>query len=113
MLGEDLACEHLLQKGYEIIERNWRFGKYEIDLIARSADRLVFVEVKARQSVFFTEPEFAVNLRKQQRIIAAANHFIREREITTEARFDIVSIIILDGGNVIRHIEGAFFPRVK
>jgi putative endonuclease len=57
--GEELARNFLRKKGYKIIERNWRFGKDEIDIIAIDNDYLVIVEVKTRRSNYFAEPEFA------------------------------------------------------
>jgi len=54
--GEEIAAGHLLKNGYAILERNWRFGKEEIDIIASQDDELIIVEVKTRNSVFLANP---------------------------------------------------------
>jgi putative endonuclease len=109
-LGEDLAVQYLTDKGYEILERNWRNIHKEIDIIAKEGDDLVIVEVKARQTDEYGEPDIAVTKRKQRMLIAAANAYITRKGLDVETRFDIVSIVFKDGEPVIEHIEDAFLP---
>jgi putative endonuclease len=109
--GEDLANAHLIQMGYTILERNWRFGKEEIDIIARIADELVIVEVKTRNSDFFGEPHEFVTKGKQSHMIRAANAYIEKHDLDLETRFDVIGIILNTKGQKIDHIEGAFQPR--
>ena len=109
-LGEDLAVQYLTDKGYEILERNWRNIHKEIDIIAKDGDDLVIVEVKARQTDEYGEPDIAVTKRKQRMLIAAANAYITRKGLDVETRFDIISIIYIDGNPVIEHIEDAFLP---
>ena len=109
-LGEDLAVQYLTDKGYEILERNWRNIHKEIDIIAKDGDDLVIVEVKARQTDEYGEPDIAVTKRKQRMLIAAANAYITRKGLDVETRFDIISIIYRDGNPVIEHIEDAFLP---
>ena len=109
-LGEDLAVQYLTDKGYEILERNWRNIHKEIDIIAKEGDDLVIVEVKARQTDEYGEPDIAVTKRKQRMLIAAANAYITRKGLDVETRFDIISIIYRDGKPVIEHIEDAFLP---
>lgn len=109
-LGEDLAVQYLTDKGYEILERNWRNIHKEIDIIAKEGDDLVIVEVKARQTDEYGEPDIAVTKRKQRMLIAAANAYITRKGLDVETRFDIISIVFKDGEPVIEHIEDAFLP---
>ena len=109
-MGEDLAVQYLTDKGYEILERNWRNIHKEIDIIAKEGDDLVIVEVKARQTDEYGEPDIAVTKRKQRMLIAAANAYITRKGLDVETRFDIVSIVFKDGEPVIEHIEDAFLP---
>ena len=109
-LGEELAVNYLIGKGYEILERNWHNIHKEVDIIAKDGQFLVFVEVKARRSREYGEPDLAVTKRKQRMLIAAANAYITRNKLDVEARFDIVSIIFKDGESVIDHIEDAFLP---
>ena len=109
-LGEDLAVQYLTDKGYEILERNWRNIHKEIDIIAKEGDDLVIVEVKARQTDEYGDPDIAVTKRKQRMLIAAANAYITRKGLDVETRFDIVSIVFKDGEPVIEHIEDAFLP---
>jgi putative endonuclease len=108
--GEDIAVRFLTAKGYRIIERNWRTGRDEIDIIAYDGNILVIVEVKTRSTDFFGEPEEAVTERKQKFLVRAAEEYVNRKEIDSEIRFDIISIIIEQGKETIRHIEEAFYP---
>ena len=109
-LGEELAVNYLIEKGYEILERNWRNIHKEIDIIAKDGKDLVIVEVKTRQSDEYGNPDVAVTKKKQCMLIAAANAYILKNGLDTETRFDIVSIVFKDGEPVIEHIEDAFLP---
>lgn len=110
--GEDAAAEFLAEKGYAIKDRNWRFGKLEVDIIAQHDDTIIFVEVKSRSGTYFEEPFQAVTKKKQRFIIKAANEYIEKYEIDLEARFDIISIIEQNEKTHIDHIEDAFYPLV-
>ncbi len=109
-LGEAMAMSMLRNKGLAIREHNWRFGKYEIDIIAESPDEIVFAEVKMRRNDHFSDPKDAVTPRKIRNIVVAANAYIQENEIDLPARFDIIEIVGVDENAAINHIEGAFLP---
>ncbi len=106
--GEDLALDFLLKKGYELLARNYRFQKAEVDLIVQEADQVIFVEVKTRTSVSFVEAEAAVTTQKQKRMIKAADEFLIQSEIEAEARFDIIVVVLNSKEKSIRHIADAF-----
>jgi putative endonuclease len=108
--GEDIAMEYLQNKGYKILDTNWKFGKLEIDIIARDMDFLVIVEVKTRSDDEFAEPLEAVTKAKQKKLIRAANEYVYKRNIKTEVRFDIISILLSNDTPEIEHIEDAFYP---
>lgn len=108
--GEAIAVKFLRDKGYQVLETNWRSGKNEIDIIARDKNYIVVAEVKTRQSNAFGEPETAVTREKQRSLIRAANAYVRFRRIDSEVRFDIISIIIHNDTEQIHHIEDAFYP---
>ena len=108
--GEEIAVKYLMDKGYEILERNWRNRHKEIDIIAKDGKELVVVEVKTRKSNDYGDPDFAVNKQKQRLLISAANSYIYSNNLDLDTRFDIISIIIKDGNPVIDHIEDAFLP---
>ena len=109
-LGEELAVNYLIGKGYEILERNWRNIHKEIDIIAKDGTDLVIVEVKTRQTDEYGEPDIAVTKKKQRMLIAAANAYITRNNLDIETRFDIISIVFKDDAPVIEHIEDAFLP---
>ncbi len=109
--AEDAAVEFLQEKGYTVIARNFRWQKAEIDIIAEYPGMLIIVEVKARSSEVFMEPQEAVNRRKMRLLIAAADQFLEVNERREEARFDIISVVSKkDGSMNITHIENAFEP---
>ena len=105
--GEKLACEFLENKGYKILEKNWRSGRYEIDIIAEEKNVLVFVEVKTRTNDYYGYPEESVNQTKQEHILHAAEDYLIRNDINKEIRFDIVSIMIKGNIQKIYHIEDA------
>ncbi len=110
-IGEAKAKAFLENKGYSVLESNWRSGKLEIDIIAQNQNTLVFIEVKLRNNNDFGEPEFFVNPKKQNFIIRAANAYIEEKQIELESRFDIISLNIEKAELI--HLEGAFFPTLS
>jgi len=108
--GEELARRFLEEKGYVIIETNWRHEKDEIDIIAKEKDELVIVEVKTRSTSFFGDPEDAVGSRKEEFLIRATEAYLEENELDIDTRFDIISIILNNKEQKIRHIVDAFYP---
>jgi putative endonuclease len=107
--GEEKATAFLIAKGYEIVEKNYRYKHAEIDLIAKKGKMLIFVEVKTRSGTGFGMPEEFVNYTKAKLIMKAAEHYIYDKDWHFDVRFDIVSILILTSGSLeIRHIEDAF-----
>lgn len=110
--GEEIAAAFLLKKDYKILEKNWRFGKNEIDIVARDASGkyVVVVEVKSRHSLYGGEPETAVTRDKQKALIRAANAYIKVKNLQEEIRFDIISVLITKDAEKINHIEDAFYP---
>lgn len=109
-IGEELAVKHLVDKGYQILERNWHSGHKEIDIIAFKDGVLVIVEVKTRKSEAYGEPENAVGDSKQRMLIRAADAYVRYKNLDMDVRFDIISIIVNERGRRIKHIEDAFTP---
>ena len=106
--GEDMALQYLLKKGYTLLEKNWRFHHKEVDIIATDGHDLVFVEVKTRSSEWFGAPEEAVDDKKQRYLMAAAEAYVRNRDIDSQIRFDVVSIMMKQGYQSIDHIVDAF-----
>jgi len=109
-LGEEMATDYLINKGYEILVRNYRFGRDEVDIIAKIDDYIVFVEVKTRANNFMGEPEEAVSKSKQKRIIKVANNYLIENDLDNEGRFDIFGIIINQKTKSVKHLISAFVP---
>lgn len=108
--GENIATEYLTEKGYIILDRNWKFKREEVDIIARDKEYYVFIEVKTRADDYFETPEKAVTRAKQKKIITVANEYIQSNDIEEEARFDIISIILKGAEEPkINHIEDAFY----
>ena len=112
-LGEDLAVNYLVDNGYQILERNWRSGHKEIDIIALKDGVLVIVEVKTRKSDEFGDPDIAVGKLKQRMLIWAADAYVRYKNLNVDVLFDIISIVISDGEPEIEHIEDAFYPSLR
>lgn len=128
--GEDLAAAYLKKKGYQILERQWHHGHFELDIICEdpSTSQIVFVEVKTRADDSFGNPLDAIDQKKMARTAAAANHYIHLTHCPLEWRFDVVGIILhpyidpksrephaltreeMERYPIISHIPDAFYP---
>ena len=109
--GESLAAAFLKEKGYLILETNWRHQRAEVDIIAMDGEILVFVEVKTRSSDYFGPPEIFVTPRKEQLLIRAAHAYMKQIDHHWEIRFDIVSILSRSREDYrIEHLPDAFWP---
>lgn len=108
--GEDLACQFLLAKGYELLEKNYRFGHFEIDLIMAENDTIIFIEVKTRFSPI-DDPERAVTRAKQRNIARAAEAYLYSNAKYNSHRFDILSVELKYQKEAeIIHFIDAFYP---
>ncbi|HUL44867.1 MAG TPA: YraN family protein [Bacteroidota bacterium] len=108
-VGEQLAIEYLEKKAYHILQRNYRFEHGEIDIVADDHGVLVFVEVKARSSREYGEPEEAVTESKRRKIRHTADGYLFENGIDDRiCRFDVIGIEFGQQRPVIRHLEDAF-----
>ncbi len=110
-IGEDIAERFLRDSGYEILERNWRFKRAEIDIIAKDTDGiLVFVEVKTRSYDYFGEPASFVDEKKQKIMADAASQYMKFIGYEWAMRFDILGILLDDEKKPkISHYKDAFF----
>ena len=112
--GEDIACDFLSRKGFQIKDRNWRYKNGEIDIIALDKKELVIVEVKTRSAVIYEEPRDAISDKKIRYLVNAAEQYIVDNDFNGETRFDIISIKWFgDEKYEIDHIPEAFYPPVS
>ena len=107
-LGEQMTAKYLIDKGYIILEHNYRRGHLEIDLIALDGDELVIVEVKSRAYDSILQPEEAVDHKKRLALIRLANEYVRTHNRKENVRFDIVTIVSNDKGTEIKHLKNAY-----
>lgn len=107
--GEELAARYLVEKGFEIIARNWTCSAGEADIIARDDDTLVFVEVKTRSNLNKGFPSDAVDERKRNKYERIAAYFTARFDADSiPVRFDVVSLLVNEGRASIRHHVNAF-----
>lgn len=100
--GEELAAKFLEAKGFVILERNFRHGRGEIDLIAQCGSLLVFVEVKRRRSSRYGYPEEAVHQAKRNRLRLAAEAYLLQKNWIGPIRFDVIALLDAEG---LEHFE--------
>lgn len=109
-LGEEKAAIYLTEKGYQILCKNYRSGRAEVDIIASFKNIIVFVEVKTRSSYAFGYPEESVSNAKQELLTKAASNYMFENGIEKEVRFDIIAIFkSKDEKWFFKQFEDAFF----
>jgi putative endonuclease len=107
--GEEIARAYLRNHGFAILANNYRFGRAEVDIIARDSDVLVFCEVKMRQNDRFGLPEESVTPRKQQQIRKAALGYIAAKDMEGQiCRFDVLAIEKKGMSVEVRHWKNAF-----
>ncbi|MCX5705264.1 MAG: YraN family protein [Candidatus Omnitrophica bacterium] len=109
LVGEEAAVAFLKEKGYRILERNFKCRLGEVDIVARDNETYCFVEVKTRSSEDFGLPQEAVSRQKQAQISKAALHYLKTKKLFEKsARFDVVSVLYKDDVPKIDLIENAF-----
>lgn len=107
--GEQLAIDFLIEKKYTIVERNYRFDKAEVDIIAQKEDILAIVEVKTRSTADFGNPQDFVKPKQIQRLVKAVDEYVTVKDLDLEIRFDIIAIVKERNEFVIEHLKNAFY----
>ena len=106
--GEEIAINFLKEKGFKILDKNWRYKKSEIDIIISQKNILIFVEVKTRKSNYFSRPEEAITPKKIDLYQEAAEAYLEQHKLENEVRFDVISIIHTENKTKIEHFINAF-----
>lgn len=91
-LGEQAAVDYLRKRGFMLVERNYRLGQHEVDIIAQRDDELHFIEVKTRKVGSLTAPEEAINERKARTMRRVASAYLSIHDTPYEPRFSMVAI---------------------
>lgn len=107
--GEQLAVDYLLKNNYEVIERNYRFDKAEVDIIAKKNETLAIIEVKTRSTSDFGNPQDFVKPKQIQRLVKAVDEYVTENDLDVEIRFDIIAIVKTGKSYDIEHLKNAFY----
>jgi putative endonuclease len=107
--GEEIACRFLSRKGYRILDRNWRSGHWELDIIARIENTIVFCEVKTARTGRYGSAIEWVTPRKVRHIASAALNYMTSHDVQgCSFRFDVIGLDVREGAMEITHIENAF-----
>jgi putative endonuclease len=107
--GELLAVKFLEQAGFKILQRNYRYDRGEIDIVAEDNSELVFVEVKSRHTQTFGTPEDAITLKKESYLKRTAEGYLFQHNLEDKAcRFDVIAVDWNGGQPEIRHIKKVF-----
>ena len=106
--GEQLAIDFLIKNEYKILEKNYRYLKAEVDIIAQKENILAVVEVKTRSTDYFGNPQDFVNPKKIKLLLSAIDNYVIEKDLDVEVRFDIIAIIHQQKETKIKHLEDAF-----
>ncbi|MDR2499205.1 MAG: YraN family protein [Tannerellaceae bacterium] len=108
--GEEQARQYLISIGYDILHSNWRWRRFELDIVAETDEELIFVEVKTRAASYLISPGEAVNRSKINRIVAAADMYVQKFNVEKAVRFDIITVVYQPKSVEIEHIPNAFYP---
>ncbi|MDA0178167.1 MULTISPECIES: YraN family protein [Mesoflavibacter] len=107
--GEQLAVDFLIENGYDIVERNYRFNKAEVDIIAQKEDVLAIIEVKTRSTADFGNPQDFVKPKQIKNLVKAVDEYVTVNNLEVDVRFDIIAIVKEEKQFNIEHLEDAFF----
>lgn len=111
--GEDAACLWLASKGHTVLERNWRGGRQEIDVISFDAQGLHFVEVKTRKAPVTADPLVNITPAKQKNLVKAALKYLHSadrRFADAEVHFDVITVVLKENTTYIQYYPQAFIP---
>lgn len=109
-LGEEIAYGFIIEKGYQVLERNWRYKHWEVDIIASKTDKLHFIEVKTRNSLRFGKPEESITREKMTHLKNAAEQFQYQHPQWKYIQFDVIAITLVHGiAKEIYLIEDVYF----
>ena len=106
--GEQLAVDFLIENGYDIVERNYRFNKAEVDIIAQKEDVLAIIEVKTRSTADFGNPQDFVKPKQIKNLVKAVDEYVTVNNLEVDVRFDIIAIVKEEKQFNIEHLEDAF-----
>ena len=107
--GEQLAIDYLVKKGYTILDKNWRFQKAEVDIIAKKKETLAVVEVKTRSGTDYGNPQDFVNPKKIKLLVSAIDEYVVSKNLDVDVRFDIIAIVHENKNFTLEHLEDAFY----
>ncbi len=107
--GEQIAVDFLINKGYTIKYRNYRYLKSEIDIIAQKDDVLAIIEVRSRSTSFIENIAETITKKKISLLVLGADHYVTENNLDVEVRFDVITILKNPKVLEIEHLENAFY----
>lgn len=110
--GEEAAAAHLRAKGYTILDKHWRTGRKEVDIVAETEGTLVFVEVKTRRSEWQCRPMDVLTTFKIRNIVMAAEAYVRYKRLDMPIRYDLITVSGTIQNPRITHYEEAFYSPV-
>ncbi|MCK4921481.1 MAG: YraN family protein [Bacteroidales bacterium] len=111
--AEDIVAKYLSEQQMKILERNWRFGHKEIDIISMDGDKLAIVEVKARSIKNAETPAELLSGQKMRHLVDAAEEYIIRNDIDNDVRFDFALVLFGTEGYSIDYVKDAFIPGVN
>lgn len=106
--GEEFALEYIRQKGYKVLELNYRLHPYEVDIIALENELVVFIEVKTRQTDEYGHPIEFITGKKEQNLIKVADYYLQYKLPGREGRFDVITLLKGSNGFILEHFINAF-----
>ena len=106
--GEDVAAAHVVERGWQVLDRNWRCREGELDLVALDGRELVVVEVKTRRSTLYGQPAEAVTAVKLARVRRLAAQWLTAHDVRpASVRVDVIAVLLPSAGRaLVEHLEG-------
>jgi putative endonuclease len=106
--GEKAALDFIAEKGYTVLDVNYKLHPLEVDIIARDGEMVVFIEVKTRQTDQYGHPVEFITGKKEQNMIRVADYYLQHTLPGKEGRFDVITLYKKDGAFLLEHFVNAF-----
>ncbi len=107
--GEKIAVKYLTEKGYQVLRKNYRYLKAEVDIIAQKNNVLAIVEVRSRSTDFIEHIADTVTQKKIKLLVSAADQYVVENDLDVDVRFDIITVLKNKKTFELEHLENAYY----
>ena len=109
--AEQIAADYLREKGFSILDMNWRSGSKELDIVAEKDDMIHVVEVRSLTTAFFQQPYQTIGFAKQRNLLQAVNAYMERHKVSKEVQLDVISVVFSGANYKLEYLPNAIYPK--